>query len=397
MTHFLPNMSSATLALFLAWIAVATPWPSGTSKAYAISNPDLRSVERFCAESLGGNPLAAAGARLSGARGHNNAAIDFPRDGSRPFQQQACVEHLRAVAAMASESDGELVVSGLEPMSLEVLSLFHQVQALRLNCYHQKLDLSRISGLTQAKSLWLLGCQIDSLEFVRPLVALRQLLVTNGPGAHVALDPLKGLRFLRELKLDGIHFPDVSPLSYLISLSKLTIQDSNLSALTPLMSLTNLESLTLIRNPSLSDIHAVQFMSNLTGLDVAASSVESIDAVRELSWLELLTLNQNRIRSIEPIRQLSRLRMLRASHNLVQDISPIARRQSKIQIVDLFCNPITDAAELNALADQDLLPVNPMSLTWNVNLESGLSATAKGKVQLGRADCAPGERAGPAF
>ena len=146
-----------------------------------------------------------------------------------------------------------------------------------------------------------------------------------------------------------------------------TIVNSNsISDITPLSGLTNLTRLSLSSN-SISDIPSLSSLTNLTWLDLAYNSILDITPLSGLTRLAWLELSGNRISDITPLSGLIGLTNLYLRFNSISDISSLSSL-TNLTVLWLRENKISDIAPLVAntgLGSGDRVDVrsNPLSAT----------------------------------
>ncbi|CAL6064119.1 leucine-rich_repeat domain-containing protein [Hexamita inflata] len=125
---------------------------------------------------------------------------------------------------------------------------------------------------------------------------------------------------LKELYLYSWEI-DISPLSQMTGLSKLSLIQCNLRSTKVLRPLINLKELNIGGNDI--DITTVQYLTNLTKLSLECCNLVNIDALRELTQLEELNISTNSIIYIQPLMGLKQLSRLEAINNYIIDSKSI--------------------------------------------------------------------------
>ncbi len=114
---------------------------------------------------------------------------------------------------------------------------------------------------------------------------------------------LEGLQFatnLTRLSLNDNNVSDLAPLSGLTKLTELNLITNNVSDLAPLSGLTALKRLTLNFN-RVADLTPLEGLTGLTDLQLAVNQVEDVTPLRELANLGILDLYFNKVRSIDAL------------------------------------------------------------------------------------------------
>ena len=121
----------------------------------------------------------------------------------------------------------------------------------------------------------------DRLMRLEPVNEVIIRLDINKPRGLIYASDLEPLT---ELDLAERDISDISPLAGLINLEDLNLNDNNISDISPLAGLTNLERLYLGAN-KISDISALAGLSNLEWLDLDYNNISDISALVENSGL----------------------------------------------------------------------------------------------------------------
>ncbi len=161
---------------------------------------------------------------------------------------------------------------------------------------------------------------------------LRQLTALTAN--HRGIFDITGLEFatsLRKLYLGGRNrITDLSPLANLTNLVHLHIWHREVADtppvthldISPLSGLINLEDLVL-ENSGISDISLLTQLKGLQGLGLSANNIEDIGPLAELKKLQRLDLSDNNIKDLSPLAGLTNLWELRIRDNPATDFSPL--------------------------------------------------------------------------
>ncbi len=177
-------------------------------------------------------------------------------------------------------------------------------------------DLTDIRWLPNLISLDLSENDINSIEPLGALSRLQELDLRDlgsCPGGRIDLRPLARLEALRRLDLSGNRAcSQFTGLGDLGRLEDLSLRNTRLSSLEPLVSLVRLRDLDL-RATDLdgADLSSLASLGVLERLNLRETGVSRIDALNELTTLRYLNLHSNpRIESLEPVGGLRRLHTL---------------------------------------------------------------------------------------
>jgi Leucine-rich repeat (LRR) protein len=180
------------------------------------------------------------------------------------------------------------------------------------------------------------------------------------------ISPLTGLTNLQHLIIWGNNISDISPLAGLTNLIVLNMVTNNISDISPLAGLTNLIVLKLEQN----NINDITLLANLTNLEVlwlSRNNISDLSPLAGLTNLQELELHQNNISDITLLANLTNLEVLKLQQNNISDISPLAGL-TNLQYLVLWGNNISDISPLVAnsgLSDGDTVNLsgNPLSTT----------------------------------
>lgn len=182
-------------------------------------------------------------------------------------------------------------------------------------------DLSPLAGLTKLKQLALVVEQVEDLSPLAGLTELQEVVLT-GQMNITDLSPLAGLTKLEKLQLcrNGDNYPtvfvkDLSALSSLTGLKELQLECSGLESLHGMEVMSQLRSVTLRGDSSLTDISALKGLTALETLYIYNSSnsspyLENLDALSESTRLTELLISADGIRSLDGIKNLTNLQVL---------------------------------------------------------------------------------------
>ena len=103
---------------------------------------------------------------------------------------------------------------------------------------------------------------------------------------------------------------------------QLEINDCNISDLSGLSELTQLEWLTLVNN-QISDISPLANLKGLEHLNLDANVIKDVSPLAKLTQLEVLYLENNQISDVSPLAGLTNLERLDLRNNAISDFSPL--------------------------------------------------------------------------
>lgn len=205
-----------------------------------------------------------------------------------------------------------------------------------------------------------LNVSADHVLYSNELWGITELTIPNGTQD---LSDLSKLPMLTRLSMDGMKFDTLAVLSNLTSLETLEISNMPLSSddIKTIAALPSLQSLTLTRC-ELSGIAPLSAAKNLNYLDLSNNAIRDLTAIENMSNLVQLKLNHNAVTDLSSLSGLVRLEVLDVSYNLITTPAPL---DGCIRLTDLQLsnNELTDLTGLNRLTELRVLDVSNTGLT----------------------------------
>ena len=190
------------------------------------------------------------------------------------------------------------------------------------------------------------------------------------------LSPVRDLTNLDFIEVHG-PIPDLSPLAGLINLRRLDIAGVNVSDLSPLEALTNLKELVIadtnisdltpvaglvnleylaFSNDTISDISGLAGLINLKYIHTWGNRFSDLSPLAGLTNMEALDICGAELSDLSPLASLTGLKELYLRSNRISDISPIAGLTG-LNRLDLGFNAISDVSPLAGLTNLKWLSV----------------------------------------
>ena len=144
---------------------------------------------------------------------------------------------------------------------------------------------------------------------------------SNDIGENLA--KLKKLPNLVDLSLENSYLSSVLPLSSLTYLRSLDFQNTNISDLTPLTGMTQLQSLDF-RFTQVSDLTPLAGMTQLQSLDFRFTQVSDLTPLAGMTQLQSLNCGGTQISKLTPLAGLTQLQSLYCWNTQVSDLTPLA-------------------------------------------------------------------------
>ena len=169
----------------------------------------------------------------------------------------------------------------------------------------------------------------NALELQR-IADLRVLEIT--PEHPVAsINPLTSMMWLERLTINNQSVSDLTPLYNKEFLVELNVQNNPVSSLKPLEGSTLLELLN-IENTQVDDLGPLSKMNNLVTLNASGTSVKSLKPLSGLLKLENLFVNNTDVRSISPVENIPSLKQLKIYNTKVKKRAVEQLQQKRLDL-----------------------------------------------------------------
>ena len=155
----------------------------------------------------------------------------------------------------------------------------------------------------------------NALE-LQQILDLRELEITPELPI-ISIEPLTDLMWLERLTINNQGVSDLKPLANKEFLLELNAQNNPISSLSPIESSTLLELLN-IENTQIKDLGPLSKMNNLVTLNASGTIVKSLKPLSNLQKLENLFVNNTNVRSISPVENMPSLKQLKVYNTKVK-------------------------------------------------------------------------------
>lgn len=200
---------------------------------------------------------------------------------------------------------------------------------------------------------------IYNIEYLSGLKKLQFLRIQYANISDISF--LRTLTNLQTLYLDHNLIDNIEPLKKLLDLKHLRLKSNQIFDITVLTSLNELEVLQLGTN-SITNVVPLHSLTKLRNLDLSYNYINNISALRNLSNLKVLKLggdkhfSKNNISNIYVLKNMIKLRILSLRGNEIKDISVLASL-THLQDLDLGENHIQDITHLKKLQNLQSLDI----------------------------------------
>lgn len=137
-----------------------------------------------------------------------------------------------------------------------------------------------------------------------------------------SLEPITGLKNLRELNIDDCNIEDISALADLENLQELSAKRNSISNISPLANKPNLINLSLLKN-RITDVSPLEGNIALETLGLRDNQIKDISSLANLTRLRWIVLCKNPITDISPLANLTGLESISIEFTDVTDVLPL--------------------------------------------------------------------------
>lgn len=222
-----------------------------------------------------------------------------------------------------------------------------------------------LQRIREAKEQKLTSLDLSNLDLKTLPKELSELiwlekLIADGNKELSDLSPLQTLTNLQELRVAQNQVSDLRPLSQLINLEDLYFHQNQVSDLTPLSPLTNLQSLAVHQN-QISDLTPLSPLINLLRLAISENQISDLTPLSLLSNLEDLYVNQNQVSDLTPLSPLTNLQSLHLYQSKVHDLSPLLTLRN-LKTLDIENTEVRDLSPLQSLTNLQTLDIQHVKI-----------------------------------
>lgn len=169
--------------------------------------------------------------------------------------------------------------------------------------------------------------QLQAVANIEELIVDSKTIITS-------LEPLTKLLFLKKLIINDNHITDLSPLSELKLLKELNIDGNAISDLNVLNDVKTLEVLS-IENTQVVDINPLENMQKLRILNIANTSIKNIKVLSTCTALEELNIANTNVKNLSSVEKIGTLRYIKAFNTKIKTkaIESLRNKRPDINIV----------------------------------------------------------------
>lgn len=210
------------------------------------------------------------------------------------------------------------------------------------------LDLSVLPQLTTLQSLDLSGTTLptSTLDAIGTLPELKKLVLQSC--AVTAINPLVGLSNLEYLDLTNNSVTDLTAITALEHLKDLYLTNNPVKSITYLNSCLELERLH-IENCGVSRLSSLAGNTSLQELYASNNEISDISVLCDCVSLSVLDISDNQVKDVSVIANLPELTYFLASHNQIESLPAFDTANCKLVRINVNNNQLTDLSPLKGL------------------------------------------------
>ena len=210
------------------------------------------------------------------------------------------------------------------------------------------LDLSVLPQLTTLQSLDLSGTTLptSTLDAIGTLPELKKLVLQSC--AVTAINPLVGLSNLEYLDLTNNSVTDLTAITALEHLKDLYLTNNPVKSITYLNSCLELERLH-IENCGVSRLSSLAGNTSLQELYASNNEISDISVLSDCVSLSVLDISDNQVKDVSVIANLPELTYFLASHNQIESLPAFDTANCKLVRINVNNNQLTDLSPLKGL------------------------------------------------
>ncbi len=185
------------------------------------------------------------------------------------------------------------------------------------------------------------------LSNISPLSNLSKLTIKNIEISHDELSIIGNLPHLQQLTLQGCRLSRISELAPASALTYLDLSGNTIRDISALSGMQQLQELYLQSN-AVTDLAPLSGCTALTKLDVSSNALTTLSPISTLTGLTWLNAGTNSISELGQIDRLAALTVLKLGNNKLTATGSLSAC-AKLTELDLSTNQLTDITDLSAL------------------------------------------------
>lgn len=205
-------------------------------------------------------------------------------------------------------------------------------------------DLSGIEAFAGKGITWIF-LDWNELTDLSPLSSLTELTKISFSGNAVTdLTPLASLENLRNLTAINNSIETLKPIANLSNIDYICLDGNKLTSIQEISNWTNLEEISFSNN-LIEQIPNLEQLQSLEKINLSGNKIQSLSQIANLEALTNLEIDNNELTSLEGLEKLNNLQILSCSNNQISDITPITKLKN-LENLNLNANQIEDITGL---------------------------------------------------
>lgn len=213
---------------------------------------------------------------------------------------------------------------------------------------------------TSSKDLYDLLENVNRDNYLSVISTISLEFEVDNPGVEVDLNGIQCFQNLTSLTLIGQSFKDISEISALKNIQKISLIDTSVVSINSFKNLSKVNDLTISNAKSLQSVDGIEEMTKLVNLDLTDNGIVNIEGLNNLVNLETLDLSNNEIVTFPSINALQKLTVLTLNNNDITYLGTDLSGLSNLETFEARHNNITDISSLD-----DLTSLVTLDLSYN--------------------------------
>lgn len=212
-------------------------------------------------------------------------------------------------------------------------------------------DIADLKYMKNVSEIILSDNSLTDLSALSELTQLEKLTYHNNNVKSLSF--AKNLKKLTVLGAENNGISDLSPLSGMTKLTEIWLQNNNISDMSPLKKCTNVNSLSFSGNP-IKDCSAASGMTKIKNLHLYGCRLKSLEPFKNCTMLEYVNVAENQITDLTPLCGNKRLSELYAANNKLNGNYKTIKGLTILKWIDIAGNGFDDPDELYEIMCYDI-------------------------------------------
>ncbi|PAT02695.1 hypothetical protein CI105_01675 [Candidatus Izimaplasma bacterium ZiA1] len=215
---------------------------------------------------------------------------------------------------------------------------------------------------TASKDLYDLLEDVNRSNYLSVISQIELEFEVDDPTKEIDLDGLQCFQNLTSLSLTGQSFKDISEISALKNIQKISLVDTHVVSIDSFKNLSKVNELTISNTKTLQSVTGVEEMTKLEYLDLSDNGIVNVEDLDQLVNLKELRLNNNEMISFPSISNLIYLETLILDDNNIVSLSNDLSGLIGLKTFSAKNNKIVEISALDTLTSLELLDLSNNNL-----------------------------------